>query len=258
MRAVLSVVALLMLSGCMVEKDPDAVAQEVERAIDAASKTPSTAPANNAPVLGNTSAVANGLTVLVSIAATDLDGDALTWTLSFGDNSSANGTLAPAANATGNTTARSLAGNATHDYAAPGTYNLTLAVTDGKATANRTLNVTVADLAAPAQDPIHIEGSVSCLPTIVLGGGVSDDEQVFAVLAGQRTMTVTLTYAEDYGVEDIDLVATSPGGKDTTSEEAGPEPPMVIDAPEAGDWTLTAIAYSCMGSLDYTFDIAFA
>lgn len=91
---------------------------------------------NQAPVVGSYGYNATGLTVVVSFNASDPDEDALSYTISFGDGS---------ANATGT----NATGNATHAYAEAGSYNVTLVVSDGTLSANRTIQVNVT-AAAPA------------------------------------------------------------------------------------------------------------
>jgi len=66
-----------------------------------------------------------------TVDATDADKDALQWTLDYGDSSTAaKGTALPATPA--------------HTFAAAGNFSATFTVTDGKASANRTLAIKVA------------------------------------------------------------------------------------------------------------------
>ena len=95
------------------------------------SSTGTGAPANRAPSSTVTAAPTAGsvpLTVNFTLGGADADGDALSWTLSFGDGS---------ANATGT----ALPGNATHSYAAAGLYNATLTVSDGKLSSSSTVAI---------------------------------------------------------------------------------------------------------------------
>ena len=81
------------------------------------------------------------LNVTFVLNATDNDGDALTWTLSFGDTASQNGTF-PAALGNASKPFQHTA-NVTHLYASGGAYNATLSLSDGKATTNVTLRLNV-------------------------------------------------------------------------------------------------------------------
>lgn len=155
MRGVVLAVALFALtglSGCLEgEQDPSTVstggsASTSTSGSASTSPTNASAPAaanvtgddeegnrtatNQAPVVGSYGYNATGLTVVVSFNASDPDGDALSYTISFGDGST-------------NVTGTNSTGNATHAYAAAGAYNVTLVVSDGDLTVNRTLQVNV-------------------------------------------------------------------------------------------------------------------
>jgi hypothetical protein len=257
-------------SGCFVaEDDPgtDAAADAAETtgsgpgsasgtsSRPASTKTGNGTAVGSAPVLGDVSVNATGLSALFTILASDADNDTLTFTIAFGDNATANGTLAPATGA--NATAGTLLGNVTHDYAEAGTYNATIAVSDGKSAVNQTVAVVVASAVAGTQAPLTISGEVQCLPTIVVNGHRGGGAHEFEVLAGQATMVLTLTYT-DGDFNDLDYTVTSPGGDATVSDEGGPEPPVTVDGPEAGVWKLAVKGYSCVSSLKYTMDITFA
>lgn len=197
--------------------------------------------AGQASASGNASAPANG--------TGNASRTPMSWTLAFGDGNQTNGTSVP--------------GAANHTYAAPGAYNATLTVRSGNASATRTLavnatgNATAA--AGPVQDPIHLEGSVLCLPTGLANGEIAGDEQTFTVNAGQGTMTVTLAYDEATGLlEDLDIVLTDPAGEQTESAASGPEPPIVLEAPAAGEWTASIVGYSCVLEQEYTIDVVFS
>lgn len=121
------IVALMLLAGCS-DKKPDG-ADDSSRS----STSPTAAPAPNHPptasMLANTTGQAP-LNVTFLLNGTDADGDAVTWTLDFGDASAAaNGTALP--------------GNVTHLYAAAGLFNATLLVSDGNATTNATLTLNI-------------------------------------------------------------------------------------------------------------------
>lgn len=81
------------------------------------SATNTTAP--NRPPTATLSASVNGTAAAFNLTGSDPDGDALDWTLAFGDGNSTTGTGLPA--------------NATHDYGAGGNFTANLTVSDGKA-----------------------------------------------------------------------------------------------------------------------------
>lgn len=94
---------------------------------------------NQAPTAQLGASTAPGaLQVNFTVDGADLDGDALQWTLAFGDGASTNGTGVPA--------------NTTHTYAAGGNYTATLRVSDGLANATSSVNVTLAAGAPASQD----------------------------------------------------------------------------------------------------------
>ncbi len=268
-RLALAITALLALSGCVVsEDDVEAAADEAANQLEGAefgSASANQAARDAASVLralSNVSTNVTGLNVTVSFSA---DGNGtLTYDVAFGDNTSENGTMDLRAvevdenvTPTGN---YSYVVNLSHAYNGTGTYNITVAVAAGNVSLERTVSVTVGEsgpVFGPTQDPLHLEGSVTCLPTFVLPGEIAGEAQPFTVNEAQRAFTLTLSY-DELLVEDLDFVLTSPTGKEYASEASGPEPPLDIETPEAGEWTLTIIGYSCMGELAYTVDILFA
>lgn len=147
MRAALAVLLLLtaLLSGCAdggKGGDGDATSSSTTTSgipvptgsgtsSSSTSATGTTGPASNRAPTASLEARINGTSVRFNMTGTDLDGDALTWTLVLGDGNQTNGTALPA--------------NATHVYKA-GNYTANLTVSDGKAsaTANVTLNITSA------------------------------------------------------------------------------------------------------------------
>lgn len=157
------------LAGCTTDKDPktdsadptsggSGTGSASRTASGSASGSPGSvgASGNRAPTANLTAALGNvtdangtlaataGLNVTFVVNGTDADGDKLTWTLSFGDNATANGTALPA--------------NATHAFAEPGLYNVSLAVSDGKlsAVANLTVNVTAGGPVLPTT-VLHVD-----------------------------------------------------------------------------------------------------
>lgn len=97
-----------------------------------ASSSPTTtgAPPANRPPVGSLAAAVNGTAVTFALAGSDPDGDALSWTLSFGDGSAAQG-------------GSELPANVTHTYAV-GNHTAMYNITDGKATAMYNVSVGVA------------------------------------------------------------------------------------------------------------------
>lgn len=264
-RLALAITALLALSGCVVTDDDVQAAADLaadhaaEHGFDAAQVQQAVSVLRS---ISNASANVTGLNLTLSLYA---DGNGtLTYDVAFGDNTTANGTLARVAEVnetvvpTGN---YSFGFTLEHAYNATGTYNVTVTVAAGNVTLTRTLNVTVGEsgpVFGPTQDPIHLEGTVLCLPTLVENGEIAGETLPFTVNDGQRGFTLTLDYAAFPLVDDIDFVLTSPSGKEYASEAVGAEPPMTIDMPEAGEWSLQVIGYSCALELPYTVDIVFA
>lgn len=109
-----------------------------------ASHSNTTAPAPNHAPTGTVWSLPSGLNVTFGLDGSDSDGDALSWTLAFGDGKGANGTALPA--------------NVTHPYAAAGAYNATFTLSDGR---NETAyNVTVRLDASAALAPVTFTGHV--------------------------------------------------------------------------------------------------
>lgn len=177
----------------------------------------------------------------------DADGDALNWTLSFGDGNQTNGTQLPTTVA--------------HNFTASGAFNVTYTLTDGRNSTvyNTRINGTGGVATPPTQGPIQLTGTVTCAPTVVVRGQVAGASNEFTVEAGQTLLTITLTYSDPSGegVNDLDLTVTDPSGTEEVSDESGPEPPLVFEAPAAGLWTLAITGYSCLGEADYTIDAVF-
>ncbi|HLE47365.1 MAG TPA: PKD domain-containing protein, partial [Candidatus Thermoplasmatota archaeon] len=107
---------------------------------------------NQAPVANLTASTVNGtspLNVTFTINATDPDQDNLTWTLD------ADGDAVADANGTGVPSPPTV----NFTYGAPGDFNVTLNVTDGKLSATSALVINVtAGVAAPPPPPIVIKG----------------------------------------------------------------------------------------------------
>ena len=252
-RAFVAIAFALMLSGCVVEKDADAVAQDVADAIGKASSGTGAPAANRLPIAGALAYNATDLDVSFVLAATDADGDALSWVLHFGDNSSANGTFTAVANATSNTTAATAyAANTTHAYATGGVYNLTLVVGDGKGFANRTYNLTLAPAAPPVvpMEPLSFSGSCTT---------GSDETQAypFDVSAGQAFIHGELSVGG--GGIDLDWVLLDPSGSEASSGNSFTprgEDPLDVEAPAAGTWTVEVTCYVGLAA-SYDFTLTF-
>lgn len=128
------VTLLLAFAGCT-SKDDSPQPSGSSTTTSTSTTSTSTAPPlpNKAPVTTLTASAQAGqapFNVTFTVNGTDAEGDALSWTLHFGDNAtSANGTALPS--------------NVTHAYLAAGLYNATLEVRDGKAASNVSLQLNV-------------------------------------------------------------------------------------------------------------------
>ena len=137
----------LALSGCAEKKDTDGDGDASSSTSTSRSGTGSGVGGNastNQPPTARLTANSTGdvpLNVTFALNVTDNDGDALSWTLSFGDNATENGTFPARLGNLSRPFAH--AANVTHAYAAGGAYNATLSVSDGKATTNVTLRLNV-------------------------------------------------------------------------------------------------------------------
>lgn len=141
------------------------------------------------------------------VTVSDPDGDALNWTLSFGD---------------GNRTAGTRSANATHLFQRGGNFTATLAVTDGRANATATVRVEVQVDAPPSPplDPACQRPDALELP----GGHYLDDR-------GQPTGLIseggTWLYKETNGIAGLQVTqvpGTAPGvggGVDPIAVEHG-------------------------------------
>lgn len=126
----------LLLSGCANDpKDEDVTSVSATTTTSATNTTTNATVPNHAPVIGNFSANATGLSVAFLIKATDADNQTLTYVLSSGNATLGNGTV--------------VAGlaNATYNFTAAGVHNVTLVVSDGKLSANRTLSLNLTSAA---------------------------------------------------------------------------------------------------------------
>src|SRR5688572_28010434 len=140
MRAVAAAAALVLLSavlaGCAAE-DPERYPRTSTTSSSGTASATSTsaAPANRTntvPEANMTASPANGtapLNVTFTLEGTDADGDALNWTLTFGDGNSTNGTELPA--------------TVVHLYNVTGNLTAVFTVSDGEANARARANVTL-------------------------------------------------------------------------------------------------------------------
>mgnify|MGYP001617646004 CR=1 FL=1 len=113
----------------------------------AASSSSVASSTNRAPIIILFKANLTGLVAVLEFNATDADKNPLTFVLSFGD-------------ATVNATGSLPKGNVTHTFAAAGNYTAKLAVSDGKASVNRTLVLKVTLPTGGASDSIVFTGDV--------------------------------------------------------------------------------------------------
>ena len=132
---VVALVLALALSGCATKKSGD----DDDDGTGTSTKTGTGSGGGNGTAFANCAPTASmnanntgmaPINVTFALNGTDADGDAITWSLDFGDNgTSANGTSLPA--------------NVTHLYAAGGLYNASLSVSDGKNTTVVTLALNI-------------------------------------------------------------------------------------------------------------------
>ncbi|MCA1810961.1 MAG: PKD domain-containing protein [Halobacteriales archaeon] len=216
----IGLVLVLLLSGCTQKSDPSS-------STTGATSTPA-ASANHAPTATLAAKAGNGtasLNATFALGGSDPDGDALHWSLSFGDNSSsAQGDALPA--------------NATHAYAKAGTYNVTLLVSDGRESTTQTASVNVTAPGAPLEEagflPVNETKAwlVSYAGAFEYAAGCKADGEdcaYFDLAAGApgRTFTMTFTatapaavYFIDYynGDHYIDSFIGEPGATSITGE----------------------------------------
>jgi PKD repeat protein len=173
--AAVAVLLTTLISGCTVQKD------DLEAGVDgltsgsgsgsktgtsSASKTGTSGTSgtgtptgtNHAPVANLTASTLSGaapMTVNFTLNGTDAEGDALSWTLTYG-------------NASANVTGTVLPANATHVFDAAGTFNVTLVISDGKLSANATVTIVVSAAAAAATGFTPIDATKSW--TVSFGG----------------------------------------------------------------------------------------
>jgi hypothetical protein len=160
----LALVLVLLLSGCA-QKGDTTSSTAPATATATGHNTTSSAP-NHPPTASLTPHLGNGTAALnatFTVAGSDPDGDALSWTLSFGD-------------ATANATGAALPSNVTHAYKAAGTVNVTLAVSDGRNTtlAHATLNLTAGTVAFTSID-LTKTWTVSAAGAIEFAAGCRED-----------------------------------------------------------------------------------
>ena len=137
----------LVLSGCAQKKDDDDGAAASSSTSSSQSMTGTggsvggNLSTNQPPSATLTANSTGGLNVTFALNATDNDGDALTWSLDFGDNATQNGTFPARLGNASKPFAH--AANVTHLYDAGGAFNVTLTLSDGKATTNVSLALNV-------------------------------------------------------------------------------------------------------------------
>ncbi len=218
------------------------------------SATSSGAPAADLPPTAalNASLASGAAPLRVNFTATgsDPEGQPVSWALSFGDNSTdGNGTALPA--------------TVSHLYKAAGSFTARLVVLDATGhQANATLAVTVtAGGALPEAQ--HFAGTVTGGPYVPQVGTANGNvpqataTHTFTTTSSAAKMTVVLAYAEGVAFTDLDLFIHGPG-VESSSEESGPEPPVEVAAPQAGEWSIDVFAYGAEGPVDYTLDVTFS
>ena len=198
-----------------------------------ATATTSQAPKPNQAPTGSLSVSVNGTKATFNLTGSDPDGDALAWTLAFGDNST-------------NQTGTALPANATHDYAAGGVYVVDLVLGDGKATAryNATLNLTgpssavvqaysgnffsqnprCANAAEP-YDAVPDSGKVTYDSVPVLAG---TEGRPFTVVFSSGAAMDAILFADAAGAVLLELKTGLPSDADWTSEGTVPATAVTV------------------------------
>lgn len=211
------------------------------------SSSPSAAP-NHAPT-GAVSVIVNGTAASFNLTGADADGDSLSWTLSFGDGATTNGTTLPSA--------------VTHTYAAAGNFSANYTLTDGKDPAS--YNVTVQAAAAGAGTTQTVDGKWTFGPP---GCGPSNPAESVAYPAQLAPLegiswikfdvdpgtigkdyTATFTNSPAYVVDEIDFYDAD-GGYVAYMDDTG----SVIHG-TVPDGVGFAVLYACdpaPGSVTYT------
>lgn len=151
-------------------------------------------PANRAPS-GAIAVVLNGTSARFNLTGSDLDGDALSWTLDFGDGNATDGSSLPA--------------NVTHLYEA-GNFTVVYNVTDGQATT--TYNATIAVNATGGLETQAFSGnffsnSPRCASSTAPYDAVPDSQGLtydsVAVLPGTWGRPFTVTFASGAAIDAI-------------------------------------------------------
>jgi hypothetical protein len=204
------------------------------------SSSTSTGPSSNSPPSGSISATTNGTLAAFALNGTDPDGDALSWTLAFGDGNSTNGTALPT--------------TASHNYTASGNFTAAFTVSDGKDSVAYNVTLTVAaggggtffvfSGAVKANCATQCEGcdpasSVVCAPVAAgafgcgsfnagstpVGNGAQGNDCIWTALpdgAAGRAFTAAST-AGDPDLDFIDVCNVVDGANTKSSWSAGPE-----------------------------------
>jgi hypothetical protein len=153
----------------------------------------STGPSNAPPVANVTAVPTNGtvpLNVTFSLSASDADGDALSWTLVFGDGNQTTGMALPA--------------TVVHSYTTPGSRTATFSVSDGQANATSRVVIQAAAAGegggAPATDPRCDRPQITAVGTGPAALYVDDDREDGGIWV----------YQESNGVAGLQLSADDP------------------------------------------------
>lgn len=176
LKPVLAVVLLsaLALAGCSGDGGDDgkATSTSTSGSRSSSSATPTVAP--NHPPSGSLSASVQAggvpLQVNFTVAGTDPDGDAVNWTLAFGDGNS--------------TTGADLPGNATHTYTAAGAYNATLTLDDGRNQTAYSVAVNATAAADTASQQVSGEWTAGAAACPHVAGGAFEDQSAGDLATG--------------------------------------------------------------------------
>ena len=116
-------------------------------------------PSQNQPPTGSIAAAINGTSVNFTLSGSDADGDALGWTLDFGDGNATQGTALPA--------------TVLHNYTLAGNVTAVLAISDGEETAS--YNLTLALAPVPSLSQAYSGGFITSNPRCAPAPGVKYD-----------------------------------------------------------------------------------
>lgn len=219
-----------------------AVASQTQTSTTTSSTTTTTAPpAENKAPTGSLGAVATGLQANFTLNGTDPDGDALSWTLAFGDGNRTEGTQLPV-------TIR-------HTFAAAGTFTAVFTLDDGQAQSS--YNVTVAATASPVtattqdfQGGWSFANNVACLDSSAPYDAVPMTEGVTYLTFAVDPGTVGLPFVADFlsGAFIDHLLFLDAAGAILLDAEAGGTSFSWTAEGTVPPGAVLAVAFGCLGT----------